>query len=394
MILLFSFCNLAWWQVLLSWLLPFLLGWWFARLLRASFASDEDMHHTCKDTISSLKGQLKECDERLLKFEHEANSFVNLKSEYESKIRDLSLQANSIAPSVNLKNTNQHEFDLLNKRINEINDELVNCRNKYLDLEKEYSVVLSKLDSCKLDLKTEIDRRVEFANSTTVQPVAISDSVGLTTPIIEAKIESTTNIPDSAFNALKNDNLQIIEGIGPKMDEFLKTNGIHNWTDLASADATNIKFKLDAADSKYRIIDPTTWAAQAGLARDGRWEDLISFQKNLTAGKDNATHETNSKLEAVLVKLGLLKKFAQDDLKAVEGIGPKIEGLLHEAGIKTWKGLSNTTIIELKTILANAGERYQLADPSTWAKQAAMAAEGQWKELFEYQDRLDGGKEV
>jgi hypothetical protein len=50
--------------------------------------------------------------------------------------------------------------------------------------------------------------------------------------------------------------------------------------------------------------------------------------------------------------------------------------------------------VTLKEILDKAGERYQLADPSTWSKQAAMASEGQWKELFEYQDRLDGGKEV
>lgn len=36
-------------------------------------------------------------------------------------------------------------------------------------------------------------------------------------------------IPSSAFSSLKNDNLQIIEGIGPKMDELLKSFGLSTW---------------------------------------------------------------------------------------------------------------------------------------------------------------------
>lgn len=47
-----------------------------------------------------------------------------------------------------------------------------------------------------------------------------------------------------------------------------------------------------------------------------------------------------------------------------------------------------------RNFVDNAGESYQLADPSTWAKQADMAARGDWKSFFEYQDKLQGGKEV
>ncbi len=37
------------------------------------------------------------------------------------------------------------------------------------------------------------------------------------------------------------------------------------------------------------------------------------------------------------------KKIKQDDLKMVEGIGPKIEGLLHNINIKTWRELADAT---------------------------------------------------
>jgi predicted flap endonuclease-1-like 5' DNA nuclease len=93
-----------------------------------------------------------------------------------------------------------------------------------------------------------------------------------------------------------------------------------------------------------------------------------------------------------MIKLGLIKKWKQDDLKAVEGIGPKIAGLLQESGIKTWKALSNASVDKLNEVLTKAGPRFKLADPGTWPKQAQLADEGKWDELQEYQDFLDGGK--
>ncbi len=86
-------------------------------------------------------------------------------------------------------------------------------------------------------------------------------------------------------------------------------------------------------------------------------------------------------------------KYKHDDLKIVEGIGPKIEGLLHDAGIKTWKALSKAAVDRLKEILDAAGPNYQIHDPGTWPQQAALAESGDWDGLKKLQDELDGGKE-
>jgi len=83
---------------------------------------------------------------------------------------------------------------------------------------------------------------------------------------------------------------------------------------------------------------------------------------------------------------------AEDDLKKVEGIGPKIEELIKAGGIKTWAALANSTPEALKEILTAAGTRFQTHDPTTWPDQARMAAEGKWDELEKWQDELDGGK--
>jgi large subunit ribosomal protein L27 len=83
-----------------------------------------------------------------------------------------------------------------------------------------------------------------------------------------------------------------------------------------------------------------------------------------------------------------------DDLKKIEGIGPKIAELLTNAGMDTFAALGNSDIEKIKEVLDAAGSRYRIADPTTWPQQAQLAAEGKWDELKELQDKLDGGRLV
>lgn len=82
-----------------------------------------------------------------------------------------------------------------------------------------------------------------------------------------------------------------------------------------------------------------------------------------------------------------------DDLKIIEGVGPKIETLLKDGGINTWAELAAASVDRLKEILDAAGPRYQIHDPSTWPAQAKFAAEGKWEELKDYQEMLMGGRD-
>jgi predicted flap endonuclease-1-like 5' DNA nuclease len=82
----------------------------------------------------------------------------------------------------------------------------------------------------------------------------------------------------------------------------------------------------------------------------------------------------------------------KDDLKIVEGIGPKIEELFNKAGIYTFAQLADTTAVRMKEILDAAGPRFQIHNPATWANQAALARDGKWDELKKWQDELYKGK--
>ncbi len=78
-----------------------------------------------------------------------------------------------------------------------------------------------------------------------------------------------------------------------------------------------------------------------------------------------------------------------DDLKKIEGIGPKIASTLAEAGIATFAELAKTDAAKISEIIAGVRGNHVT---DTWPAQAQLAADGKWDELKKWQDELDGGK--
>ncbi len=81
-----------------------------------------------------------------------------------------------------------------------------------------------------------------------------------------------------------------------------------------------------------------------------------------------------------------------DDLKVIEGIGPKISDALQDAGVTTYSRLAESSADELKEILVKAEIR--IGNPTTWPEQAQLAAKGDWEALKKLQDSLKGGRRV
>ena len=78
-----------------------------------------------------------------------------------------------------------------------------------------------------------------------------------------------------------------------------------------------------------------------------------------------------------------------DDLKKIEGIGPKISSVLADAGVTTFAKLADMSVDEIKATLEG---KVRIAIVDTWAEQAALAAAGKWDELQSLQDELQGGR--
>ncbi|MBT9186634.1 MULTISPECIES: 50S ribosomal protein L21 [Zobellia] len=99
--------------------------------------------------------------------------------------------------------------------------------------------------------------------------------------------------------------------------------------------------------------------------------------------------EKPAKKEAAPKAAAPKKSGKADDLKKVEGIGPKIAETLIAAGISTFAELAKTDAAKISEIIADVRGNHVT---DTWPAQAKLAAEGKWDELKKWQDELDGGK--
>jgi predicted flap endonuclease-1-like 5' DNA nuclease len=166
---------------------------------------------------------------------------------------------------------------------------------------------------------------------------------------------------------------KMMSGNQVKSNDFATTGSSSLQADLDACKANSAKLNATIS-SLHNELDSLKAKHTAAQSFVGASEVLIPFDADLAASVYG-------------------KKIKQDDLKIVEGIGPKIEELYHNAGIMTWKALSETSLEKSQSILHEAGERFAMHNPSTWAKQCLLAYQGKWKELKDWQDSLIGGKE-
>jgi len=172
------------------------------------------------------------------------------------------------------------------------------------------------------------------------------------------------------------DDLTMIEGVGPKIQELLYQNGIHTYAELADCDDERLKVILAGGGAAFRLADPSTWPRQARLAAAHDWARLQTLKQQLTGGIKRPAAE---------------KAPPPDDLTMLEGVGPKIQELLYQNGIHTFAELADCDVERLKAILAGGGAAFRLANPSTWPQQARLAAAQDWPRLQALNEQLAGG---
>ncbi|MFP4324086.1 MAG: helix-hairpin-helix domain-containing protein, partial [Anaerolineales bacterium] len=173
-----------------------------------------------------------------------------------------------------------------------------------------------------------------------------------------------TNIPEEAPPG---DDLTLIEGIGPKAEAALKAAGINTYIDLANAQESALRSALSAANLAGMGVE--TWPKQARFVVNKDVESFEKYKQELAAGRSPSG--------------------AVDDLKIIEGVGPKTEQVLIAAGITSYAQLAATTSEDLRAILAEA--KLHMFNPDSWPKQAQYAADGDIAGLEAYQEKLDGG---
>lgn len=161
------------------------------------------------------------------------------------------------------------------------------------------------------------------------------------------------------------------------------------------------------------LIDKDTWendwnADDYAPTSLDVYNSVVEVSEPLDTG--NPTEEIQEKAKSEAIKAAKAPKAAKakaptkskatqksdnavkDDLTRIEGIGPKIAQILNEGGIVSFKDLSKSNVNTLKIMLAEAGSRNKMHDPTTWAEQAKLAVVGNWDALSKLQLELKKGK--
>lgn len=275
----------------------------------------------------------------------------------------------------------ERERDSWHAKYTDLEKDHASMKYEYEKMEKEVGSMRSEIGKCEAD-KAVLEHKLAKLSSGN-DGIVLGGGDGGNVPA------QTGPTYASIFT---DDNLQIVEGIGPKIESILKKAGLGTWAALGAVAPDRIRTILEEAGPNYRIHNPDSWPQQAKLASEGKWDELVEYQKFLDGGKATAGDFDNaSKVEKLFAKALGFSSFKNDNLKVIEGIGPKIEELLKNAGINNWADLAGTGVDRIKEILAAAGDRYRLAKPDTWPRQAELANEAKWSELKAYQDYLSGG---
>jgi large subunit ribosomal protein L20 len=153
-----------------------------------------------------------------------------------------------------------------------------------------YSVFMGKMANAGIELNRKVLADLAMnhpeAFKAVIDTVANSNGQAKVAPVAAPKAaKPAAPVAPAPQPAAKADDLVIIEGIGPKIAELLKNAGISTFAQLAETPAARIEEIMDAAGSRFRVHDATTWPQQAALARDGKMDELKALQDSLNAGK-------------------------------------------------------------------------------------------------------------
>ncbi len=174
----------------------------------------------------------------------------------------------------------------------------------------------------------------------------------------------------------------------PTVDETQANDQVEENVVEQAPDAEELKEEAPAIEE----VAPSAEETKAEETTEEEVKAEESKQEAPVAAKEPTTEDNKDAADDVKEEIPAeFKKVKADDLKIIEGVGPKIESLLKDGGFDTWEKVANAKAEELKAVLEAAGPRYRMHNPTTWPKQAELAKDGKWNELQEYQDILDGG---
>ena len=337
-----------------------------ADLKKAAFELEES-----EAKINRLEGEKAKLYNQILAVNSDLEKIQATNKSYAATIEDLNNQILGLKTKNDQLSTEIESEEDTTNDLAQIQSIYNATRSRLEDMEGKLTVIAGENQN----LRKELDELKENAGVSAPADERAPVSIAFVTPEegdpkFDVKPDKSVLKDKIIVEEHAKDDLTMINGVGPFIAQKLNEIGVFTYEDVSAWDAAEINRITEAIGYFPRRIERDDWVGQAAKLARVKKVDPESL-------KQKAAHPTN-----------------KEDLKIVEGIGPKIETLLKEAGIMNWQDLAETKTEQLQEILSTAGDRYRMHDPGTWAAQASLAANSEWALLKEYQEELKGGREV
>ena len=395
------FCSWIFWGALLA-IGAFILGWLFRT------PKIDEWKHKYESEVSNNSGFAK----KYSKLEKANTSFNKEKANYERQIEkaksELVTLRNKSSKLENDLRATSSDRDRINQRLGLLNSEITSLKGTgevvadTTDADENVAEI-DRLTSILHNRDAEIDRMKNSISEVKAEKDEyIRRSESYRPRFEEANLERNTL-------KVKYDKLVAATADMPSGDVDLSADNKNLREELAKLKAEVAAAPKVDPDADAKLQEALKSASKSEAERSDlqiKYESLLRHNEQLEAAKkSSASHNFAAAVPAVTPPPAPVTPptpvtpppapaapDAEDDLKKIEGIGPKIEELIKNGGIKTWAALSNTDPSVIQGFLNDAGSRYKMHDPKSWPLQAGMAARGEWEALDKWQDEHEGGK--
>lgn len=302
-------------------------------------------------SASMNESQVVELKQKLLRLENDLHSSRLMVIKYQTEANALEEAKKRASADISITDNKSSETESLRNKVGQLETDLQKTRQQLSEL----ASLRSQYEALKAE-KNKWVSEAEVQSKNATSALSLQDKVSA----LEGEIVKLTEQKNKAVSEL---------------DAAQKEKNI------TSAVASEIQPLKDQIASSVKSLAEMESELKSTL-------NTLKIEEEKFAALLTENKRLNKALDEVSIPV------KPDNLKRIEGIGPKLEEMLNENKIFTFSQLSKATTLQLQAILDEGGEAYRIHDPATWPEQAQLLAEGKIEEFEKLTLALKGGRRV
>jgi len=178
----------------------------------------------------------------------------------------------------NQDNNNNIDLNVYKNRISKLETDLAACKASKDSVSRSSGAG---------NTATSFTSNVTPSSTSAIKKDVVASVAPITAKVTDASVIAfdATAAKTALGKKIKQDDLTVVEGIGPKIKELFHNHNITTWTALASCTVQKCQEILKSGGKRFEMHKPGTWPKQADLAAKGSWQELKDWQDQLDGGK-------------------------------------------------------------------------------------------------------------